>query len=162
MQKTFLAVLVLLACAGAGCGPSNYAYRFDIADPGAHNTQRNGERDTIEDADIRAEILADPGSFQAILLDITNKTNDIIQINWNGIVLVDPFGAQTALRPDTQETAVEPNGRVVSRLLPFVLPTRGSAASQYDNQVFELVVPMLVRGQPREYRWHLQAHVSSL
>jgi hypothetical protein len=146
----------------AACGPSNYAYSFDLTDPGARNLQRPGQRDVIEDADVRSEILVDPTSFQAILLDITNKTDQTLSVNWSAVSIIGPDGTQTPLHPDSAAPSVEPNARLVSRLVPFVLPSQGSPAAAYNNSTWELVVPMVIRGQPREYRYHLRAQVHTI
>lgn len=151
-----------LALLGA-CGPANYAYRFDITDPGARNITRPGERATIEDADIRAEILVDPTSFQAILLDLTNLTNQPVVVNWLGISVVGPDGNQLQVRPDAPPApGIEPTARAVTRLIPFSLPSRGALAEAYGNQSFVLNVPMIVRGAQREYHWHLRANLLRL
>jgi hypothetical protein len=159
-MKTLGTLLFLAAL--SGCGPTNYAYSFDLTDPGARNIQRPGQRDSIEDADVRAEILVDPTSFQAILLDITNKTDQLLSVNWNGVSVIGPDGSQTPLHPDSAAPTVEPGARLVSRLVPFVLPAQGPAAAAYNNATFELVVPMLVRGTPREYRYHLRAQTHTI
>jgi len=160
MRPRFVLGVFLLA--SAGCGPTNYAYSFNLTDPGARNLTRPGERDVIEDGDVRAEILVDPTSFQAILLDLTNKTDQDLSVNWNGVSIVGPDGSQTPLHPDSAAQSIEPNARLVARLIPFVLPARGAPAAAYDNSTWELVVPMMVRGQPREYRYHLRAQVHAL
>jgi len=161
MERLALACLVLLSFA-PGCGVSTYVFRFDIADPGAHNTQRANDRDWIEDADVRVEILADPASQQDVLVDVINKTNDMMMVDWNNVVMLTPDGQQIPLRPDVMTGPIQPTARATARLITFSLPTRGAAASQYDNQVFELVLPIQVHGQLREYRYHLQAHAQSI
>jgi hypothetical protein len=161
MQRFALTALGLLALV-PGCGVSNYVFRFDITEPGAHNTQRANDRDWIEDADVRVEILADPASQQDVLVDVVNKTNDMMMVDWNNVVIITPEGNQVQLRPDVMQGPIQPSARATARLITFILPTRGSAASQYDNQIFEIVIPIQVRGQLREYRYHLQAHASSI
>jgi hypothetical protein len=143
MMVRLASTLLLVA---AGCGTASYAYRFDLTDPGARNLTRPGERDTLEDADVKAEILVDPTSFQAILLDVTNKTEQPLAVQWPGVSIVGPDGSQNPLRPDAPVPVVEPGAKVVARLVPFVLPSQGAAATAYDGTAFELVVPMLVRG----------------
>src|SRR5579871_4207303 len=133
--------LLLLAFAAVGCAEANYAYSFDLLDPGAVNLIKPGQRDTLEDADVKSEILVDPTSFQAILLDITNKTDADIQVAWGQISIIGPDGMQTPLRPDSQVEAVQPGAKVVARLISFQLPATGKLAAAYDNTKFELVVP---------------------
>jgi hypothetical protein len=155
-----LALVTLLAA--MGCAPANYAYSFDLTDPGARNLTKPGERDTIEDADVKSEILVDPTSFQAVLLDLTNKTEVPLMVSWDQISMVAPDHSQTPLRPDAPLPQIEPSARITARLVPFSLPAVGAAAKAYDETDFELVVPIVVRGNPREMRYHLHAKVHKL
>ena len=154
-----LIALFLPLCA---CAPANYVYNFDLSDPGARNLSRPGERDVLEDADLKTEILVDPTSFQAIALDVTNKTNAPIQINWAGIYVITPDHTQQWLKPDSMQSEIASNVRATTRLIPFTLPPSGPGAAVYDNSTFELVIPMTVRGLPRDYRMHLLAKVKKL
>jgi hypothetical protein len=146
----------------AGCSLGNYAYNFDLLDPGAHNLTRPGERDILEDADIRAEWLLDPTSFEAGVVHLTNKTEVPLQVAWNDVVLVGADGTESTLRADGRIEPIEPGAKVVVRLGPFVLPAIGPGAAAYDGSHFEVVVPMLVRGTQRAYRFHFIAHVVRL
>ncbi|HWE26864.1 MAG TPA: hypothetical protein VHB97_02630 [Polyangia bacterium] len=154
--------LVCVLVLAGGCAVGNYAYSFDLTNPGAHNLQKPGERDTLDDADVRAEILVDATSFQAVLLDLTNKTEVPLQVAWDQISIVGPDRAQNPLRPDAPLGAVEPGAKVTARLVPFSLPAQGAAAKAYDNTDFELVVPMTVRGAPTEKRYLLHARANKL
>src|SRR5579883_386911 len=100
--------ILLAALLGAGCAPSSYYYSFDLTDPGAQNLTKPGHRDTIEDADVKSEVLVDPTTFQAVALDVTNKTDQTLQVQWNQIVMVAPDGSQVQLHPDAQLGWVEP------------------------------------------------------
>jgi hypothetical protein len=151
-----LSVLMLLA----GCAPTRYAYSFDITDPGARNAARRDQRDTVEDADTRAAILVLPGS--AFLLDLTNKTEAPLDVSWGEIAIIGPDHRLRPIAPDARLPSVAPQGTVGARLGPFALPSRGRAAVAYDKSQFELVVPMVVRGAPREVRYHLRARVTRL
>ena len=95
MTQTMRMLLAVLLVAASGCAPSKYFYNFDVTDPGAKNLTKPGERDVVEDPDLRAELL-------------------------------------------------------------------GNAAASFDNQPFELVVPIEARGQPRDFRVHLLAHAVKL
>jgi len=154
--------LLLVAALGAGCAPASYAYSFDLTDPGARNLTKPGERDTLEDADVKSELLVDPTSFQAILLDLTNKTEVPLQVQWSQISMIGPDKSQVPVHPDTTIGAVEPGARITARLIPFSLPSVGDAAKAYDNTDFELVVPLVIRGAAREARYHLHARTNKL
>ncbi|MDP1828081.1 MAG: hypothetical protein Q8L48_32700 [Archangium sp.] len=157
-MRMLLAVL-LVTCA---CAPAKYFYNFDITDPGAKNQTRPGERDVLDDPDLKAELLADPTNFQAILLIITNTTAEPMTVNWHQVTVIGPDRVARPLRPDSRVGAVEPYTKVRARLIPFELPDVGNAAASYDQQPFELVVPLVVRGQPRDFRIHLLAHAVKL
>ena len=153
-----LALAILLT----GCAPATYTYSFDLTDPGARNVQKPGQHDVIEDADIKSELLIDPTSFQAVMLKVTNKTDGNIEINWSAISMLMPDRSQQPLQPDAGLGAVEPGATLSARLVPFQLPQMGPAAAAYDRQLFELVVPVVVRGAPRELRYHLVASAIKL
>jgi hypothetical protein len=156
MKKLILCMLV------AGCAPANYAYNFDISNPGARNLTKPGERDVLEDGDIKAELLVDPTSFQAVAFDLTNKTESPIEVSWSQISIVGPDKVQNTLHSDSPLGAVESGARVSARLVPFQLPAQGDAAKAYDNSDWELVVPMVVRGMPVERRYQLHARALKL
>jgi hypothetical protein len=145
-----------------GCAPANYLYSFDLTDPGAVNFADARRPDVQEDADVKAEIRLDPTEFRAIALDITNKTDTPLQVQWDQIALVSPDGLQRPMRPQAPLGAVEPGAKLPSLLAPFELPSQGAAAKVYDGSTFELVVPMIVRGMPREVRYHLRATLKKL
>ena len=156
-------ILVLVTVAATiGCAPANYAYSFDLTNPGAHNLQKPGERDVLEDSDVRAEILVDPTSFQAVLLDVMNKTDQPLVVGWDQISMIMPDHTQNPIRPDAPLGNVEPAAKVTARLVPFQLPSVGDAAKAYDNSAFELVVPMTIRGAPTERRYQMRAHANKL
>jgi hypothetical protein len=162
MRVLPLLLAPLVVCTSFGCAIANYAYSFDLTNPGAVNLVKPGQRDTLEDADIKAEILVDPTSFQAVALDITNKTEVPMQVQWGQISMVAPDQSQTPLQPDTQLGEIEPGAKVAARLVPFVLPGQGPAAAAYNNTNFELVVPVVVRGAPREMRYAMHVNVTKL
>ena len=155
-------LFTLVAAFGVGCAPASYVYTFDLTDPGAHNLTRPGERDTIEDADVKAELLVDPTSFQAILLELTNKTGATLDVDWQGVAIVGADHVENRIRPDNRPDPVEPGAKIVTRLVPFVLPEKGPAAAGYEGATFELVVPVLIGGKNKVYRYHLLAHVNKL
>jgi hypothetical protein len=158
-MRTLLATLMLAA---TGCAPANYYYNFDVTDPGATNLTRPGERDVLEDADVRVEVLVDPTSFQSILLIITNRTPEPLTVNWHLITIIGPDRVARQLRPDEGLGRIDPYTKARARLIPFELPDVGGAASAFDNQTFELVVPMVARGKTRDLRLHLLAHAVKL
>jgi hypothetical protein len=155
--------LTLIALVLAGCAPANYVYNFDITNAGARNIAKPGERDVLDDSELTSEILVDPTSFQAVLLDLTNKTEAPITVGWEQISIVGPDHTQMPLKPDApMPPTVEAGARLMARLVPFALPPSGSAARKYDGTDFELVVPMTVRGAPTERRYGLHVHLTKL
>lgn len=151
----------MLAC--AGCAPSTYFYNFDITDPGAKNLTKWGERDVLEDADVKLELLADPASFQSILVILHSRSADPITVNWGQITVIGPDRVPRPMYPDENVAMrVEPYTKLRARLIPFELPELGAAAAAYDQQAFELVLPLVVKGKPRDLRVHLKAHAVKL
>jgi hypothetical protein len=157
MRRWFLAALLLV-----GCAPANYLYSFDLTDPGAVNFADARRPDVEEDPDVRAEMRLDPVEFRAIALDLTNKTEVPLQVQWDQISLVTPDGQQRPVRPQAPLAPIEPSAKISTVLSPFELPSQGSAAKFYDGTTFELVIPLLVRGTPREYRFHLRAKLTKI
>src|SRR6478752_5858417 len=95
-MKKLLPLFVLLGA----CADASYVYNFNITDPGAKNLEKPGERDVLEDADVKAEMLLDPTSFQAIAFDVTNKTEVDLIVNWDQVSILSPDGSQTPIHPD--------------------------------------------------------------
>jgi len=161
MNKLKLALL-LGAVAQGGCSTANYYYSFDLSDPGARNITKPGERAALEDSDVKSEILVDATSFKAILLDLTNKTDQPLGVQWDQIVMTGPDQVARPLRPDTSLNAVDAGRKVVARLVPFQLPSQGGAAANLDQAHFELDVPLTIRGAPKMYRYHFVATAHKL
>jgi hypothetical protein len=154
--------LFFVGVLAAGCAPTNYYYNFDLTDPGAQNLSKPGQRDTLEDDSIKAEILVDPTTFQAISFDVTNKTSQIVEVQWTQINMIGPDGSTIPVHPDADLGWIQPGTRMAARLVPFSLPPSGSAAAAYDGQTFQLQVPMVVGGQPKVYQYHLIVHMQKL
>jgi hypothetical protein len=156
-MRKVLFLLLLPACA-----PANYLYSFDLTDPGATNYPDFRRPDIEEDADVKAEVRLDPTEFRSIAFDVTNKTDTPLQVMWDQMAVVSPDGVQRAVRPQAPLGAVEPGAKLPAVLGPFELPSVGAAARAFDGASFELVAPMVVRGQPKEYRYHLRAKLKKL
>jgi hypothetical protein len=154
-----VATLALLL---AGCAPANYLYSFDLSDPGAVNFPDFRRPDALEDADVKVELRADPTEFKAVAIDITNKTDMPLAVAWDQVSIVGPDRSQVPLRPQSPIGSVEPGAKVSALLVPFELPSQGAAAKAYDGSTFEVVLPMVVRGAPRENRYHLRARLQKL
>jgi hypothetical protein len=153
-----LGLLVLLA--SVGCA-SRYAYTFQLTDPGAHHATSAGESDAIEDADLKAEILVDP-TADALVLDLTNKTDQVLQIDWAKIAIARPSGNTTTLRPDVDLGWLLPGAHTAAKLFPIALPRSGRAAVANEGRAFRLSVPAIVRREVRVYHFTLVAHVREL
>jgi hypothetical protein len=145
-----------------GCAPRHYLFSFDLTDPGAQNFKDFRRPDVMEDADLKVEIRVDPTEFKAVALDITNKTEQSLFVQWEGIAIVGPDHEQRPLRPNAPVGEIEPGARVSAVLGPFELPAIGSAAKFYDETDFELVLPLTVRGAPRESRYHLHVKLTRI
>lgn len=146
------------ALASAAC-PKPYAYSFRLVSADARGAPSLGEPDSFEDGDLRAELLVDPTRQRAIVLCLTNKTEQAIQVQWTKIAMRRSDGLGTTLRPDSDLGWIEPGARRVARLVPFALPPAGDAALALEGGRFELEIPMVVRREPTRYRFRWIAHV---
>ena len=77
-----------------------------------------GGAEAIEDADVRAEILVDVAAG-AVLLTVTNKTDQVLQIDWAAIALTRDDGIVTSLRPDVDLGWLQPQATVAARLFVY-------------------------------------------
>jgi len=156
-----LARLVIIAWLGSiGCA-TKYAYTFQLASPGARVAQRPGDYDVLEDGDLKAGIAIDT-TADALLLDLTNKTDQVIQVDWAKIAITRPSGGVTLLRPDVDLGWLAPGAHVAARLFPVALPRSGSAAATDQGRQFQIDVPVIVRREPKQYHFALVAHVREL
>jgi hypothetical protein len=155
-------VTVLALAAVSGCAPASYLYSFDLTDPGAINYPDFRRPDVIEDPDVKLEVRADPTEFKAIALDVTNKTEVPLTVQWSLMSIIGPDAVQNPIRPQTDPGPIQPGAKVTALLVPFTLPSTGAAAKMYDGTTFELVVPLVVRGAPRESRYHLKVKLQKI
>ena len=154
------AVGIVVMLAAAGCA-SQYAYDFHLTDPSVHPAVNLGGAEMVEDADVRAEILVDVAAA-AVLLDFTNKTDEVLQVEWAAITLTRSDGRVTSLRPDVDLGWIQPHATVAARLFVIALPRSGSKAAAYEGQRFQLNLPAVVRREQRLYHYALSAHVRKL
>jgi hypothetical protein len=163
MKQTRLLPLLCLPlfCSLAGCAPANYIFSFDLTDPGAVNYKDARRPDVMEDGDLKLEVRLDATEFKAIAVEITNKTDMPVQLG-NGFAIVTPEREQRALAPNAAIAPIEPTAKVGFQLGPFELPSVGPPAKMYNDTNFELVLTLVVRGQPREYRLHFHALAQKL
>jgi len=159
-MRTLLPLALLLL---AACAPANYFFDFDITNPGAKNLTKMGARDVFETSDARVELLVDPANFQSILMIVTNRTPEPMMVQWGRISIIGPDRVARSIHPDDAVGRVEPYTNVRVRLIPFELPSTGAAALGYDNQTFELVVPIVIHNtEQKELRITLLAHAVKL
>jgi hypothetical protein len=151
-----LALGVLLA--SVGCA-TPYAYSFHLENRGARLAAKPNDREVLEDADVRAEILVDPTGARAVLLDLTNKTEQVLQVEWAQISMTGSEGSSISLRPHVDLGWILPGATTSARLVPFALPPSGDRAAGYQGIRFELVVPTIVRSEPRLYRYSFAVDV---
>jgi hypothetical protein len=157
-MRELLTTITLSLCA---CAPSNYIYSFDLTDPGATNYKDARRPDVLEDGDLKLEVRADPTEFKAFAVEITNKTDMPLQLG-GGFAIVTPEREQRPLQPNAAIAPIEPAAKVGFQLTPFELPSVGPAAKAYNDTNFELVLTLVVRGQPREIRCHLHARTQKI
>ena len=139
---------VLLVVVGiAGCA-THYRYQFQLADP--------GNPEAFEDALVKAHLVVDG---DAIRFELTNKTDEILQVEWNKIRLARGDGTTTALHPDHDLGWIKPGASATTELVPLAFPHVGDAAAAYQNRTLELAVPVIVKRESSTYRFHFVVHV---
>ncbi len=148
--------LLFLLLALAGCTPTTYAYKFELTNPGAHVAAAPGERDTVEDDSLKAELAV---ADDSILLDLTNKTAEVMQVDWSKIAIDRGDGTKTKLRPTVDLGWIVPGGKATAQLVPFALPRTGGDAARYEGRKLELTVPVTALREPKTYSFHFTAHV---
>jgi hypothetical protein len=151
----------MMLFATAACA-TPYAYSFQLTNDGAGHASSAGGREVLEDADVRAELLVDPTGQRAILIDVANRTDQLLQVQWAGVTMTRSDGLMTTPRPDVDVGWIEPGKKQVVRLIPFILPPSGSAARAVEGQRFDLEVPMIVRREPKRYRYAFSVHLQEL
>jgi hypothetical protein len=147
-------VRALWLVALVGCAHP-YAYSFTVAEPAAQ-----------EDADVKADLSVDPDA-SSIALTLTNKTDQILAIEWNELKLARAGAAGApatvaTLRPDSDLGWIQPGANLAAHLVPLALPRKGDDAAAYEGRRFEVTIPMLVRREAKVYRYALVAHVRKL
>ena len=132
---------LLLVLAFTGCA-TPYAYHFE--------TSGN------DDAAVAAQVHVAEDSIE---LDLTNKTSDVVQVEWNKIVLDRGDGTTTRLHPASDLGWIQPGTTAATQLVPVAFPHTGSPAAAYEGRQLELAVPMIVEREPKTYRFHVLVHV---
>jgi hypothetical protein len=145
----------------ASCAPS-YAYTFHLENRDVRASSKPDGQEGLEDADLRVEILVDPTAARAIYLTLTNKTDQVLQVEWTNITMSGPGKGEVTLRPEMDLGWVLPGATVHTRLVPFALPPSGNQAAEYQGRRFELVLPVIVRREPRAYHYAFVATVEKL
>jgi hypothetical protein len=151
------AVLALVVVS-TGCA-SHYAYRFQLSDPGARLASAPGRGDVLEDPDVTAEVQMAEG---AVVLSLTNKSGDVIEVDWKKIVLDRGDGTSSKPRPEVDLGWIQPGAQVTARLVPFVVPRSGDHAAAYAERRLELDMPLVVHNEPKTLKLHFIAHVQPL
>jgi hypothetical protein len=137
----------LLFLASAGCA-SQYAYTLRVDPP-------------VEDGDLKAQIVVDTIAND-VTVDLTNKTDQVLQIEWAKIAISDAKGRVSPLRPDVDLGWIPPGATVAAKLFPLALPRKGHEAAAYEGRHFDLTIPAIVRREPKQYHYSLVAHVREL
>jgi hypothetical protein len=153
MKNVKVAVAVAVAVAAMSACAKPAEYRFELTDT---NTSPGAARPTFDDDTLTAEIQIAGG---AIDLQLTNKTTDLMQIEWSKITVSRGDGQTSMPRPTIDLGWIKPGGRAAAQLVPLVFPRSGAEATAYEGRKLELVVPMIVHREPKTYRFHFVTHV---
>lgn len=139
--------LIALCCLVASC-QTPVAYRFQVAT-------------AADEPDVKTELAFDPTGRRGISVRLTNQTDQVIQVNWRQVTLVDQRGTVTTPRPTVDLGWVKPGETQVAELSPFSLPEGGPEAHQYEGRHFTLRLPMVIRNEPRSLTFVMTTQVSS-
>ena len=135
------AVFVLSSCR------TPVAYRFQAAS-------------VLDEPDVKTEISLDPIEHRRISVRITNTSDQVIQVSWRRVTLVDQRGTVTMPQPSLDLGWVKPGETQVAELTPFSLPDCAPDADAYQGMRFALYLPMVVRSEPRVLTQVFTAQVS--
>jgi hypothetical protein len=138
----------LLLVTLAGCA-TPYAYHFQLAESPAPG-------DTFEDAVVKARLRVEG---DAIELDLTNKTDEVMQVAWSKVKLDRGDGTTTALHAAKDLGWITPGASARADLVPVAFPHEGDAALAYQNRNIELSVPVIANREPSTYRFHFVVSV---
>jgi hypothetical protein len=151
-MSRFGGVLALAPALLIGGCATRYTYRFDVVDHAANTTN------AFEDDAVKATLALADDSLQ---LDLQNKTDQVLQVEWNKIALDRGDGTTTRLRPSSDLGWVEPGNTAVAQLVPVAFPHSGASAAAYQGRTLSLEVPMVVRHEPKTYRFNILVHVQA-
>ena len=157
MKPLALGVLLL----SVGCA-TPYAYTFRLDNPGARPPSEPGAGSLLEDADLATGISVNPAGARGVILHLTNKTDQVLQVEWTQITMTGSDGTSTTLGPDEDLGWISPGQTLRAFLVPFALPPSGSQALGYEGRHFELTVPMIVRREPKLYHYGFAVSVHKL
>jgi len=158
MLVLLVASFVLTACA------TPYTYQFQRLDDGAASDPATAGSAAVgcqmhDDADVSAELRADPTGEHAIFTTVTNKTDQVLKVEWTRVTMTRFDGLVTRLHPNTDLGWIDPSKQQSAQLIPFALPPSGSAALALDGKRFQLEIPMIVRRERKTYCYDWLAHV---
>jgi hypothetical protein len=142
-----LLIVALATCAGCA---TPYAYHFQLAETPVP------AGDTFEDALVKARLRVDG---DAIKLDLTNKTDEVMQVQWSKIKLDRGDGTTTALHAAADLGWITPGASAQADLVPVAFPHEGDAALAYQNRRIELAVPVIAKREPSTYHFHFVVSV---
>jgi hypothetical protein len=154
-KPALVALLALVGCA------NHYEYTFHVTEPSVPLAPLPGQPELVDDADVTAGILVD-GAAGVVRLDVTNKTDQVLEVAWTEIALTRPDGTAMPLRPDADLGWIEPGAKQSARLFPIALPHSGSAALANQDRRFQLDVPVIVRREAKIYHFTLTAQLREL
>ena len=149
-------IIGVVAAGSLGCD-SHFAYHFQLTDPGAQAATDGGS--ALEDPDCKAEIQF---IHDAAVFKLTNKTDEVLQVEWAQITLDLGGGIVDTPRPDVDLGWVAPGATITARLVPIALPQTLVGVSRFRNGHVELDVPVIVRHEARTFHFHFATSVREL
>ncbi|MFT3699482.1 MAG: hypothetical protein QM831_40410 [Kofleriaceae bacterium] len=108
----------------------------------------------VDDANVHAELAV---QGDVIRMSLVNKTDDVLEIQWNKIELDRGDGTTTILHPAADLGWVNPNSEVIADLVPLAFADAMMPATTYT-----LSVPAIVRREPHTYRFALAVQTKAI
>jgi hypothetical protein len=137
----------------AGCAPAAPSYDFSIGSSGTHESKVPRLRDTLEDADVKTELIIDP-SLRSVTVNVTNKTGAPIQALWERS-LIEFCTCFSGCRAGPKVQSSVPRGTVAPGALISARLELPDALQVSSPTPEPLKVPMIIRDAPAEKRYDL-------
>lgn len=127
--------------------------------PAAYRFQASS---ALDEADVKTNVSLEPAGPGRIWVRVSNGTDQLVQVDWRQVTLVDPHGTVTMPRPSVDLGWVKPGEVQVAELTPLSLPDSAPDADAYQGMHFTLRLPMVIHSEPTVRTHVLTTQVSQV